>query len=109
MPMVPEDITTALTSFASAGTLDQGKRYLMTESAALIKFQQYRISEAENRQKQAQRDVMEIKQLNEALKARMAGMVSMQDYFRKHLSEMLNMKLPNELMGDEDDKGQRFS
>lgn len=93
MPMVPEDIMTGLSTFASAGTLDQGKRYLLTEAAGLIKFMQYRVQQAEEKQRDAQRDLAEIKQLNEAVRARMSGMTALQEHFKKQLWEMSKVTL----------------
>lgn len=93
MAMNPEDIIKGLAAFAAGGTLDQGKRFLLTESAALLKFQQYRVYEAERKQGDAQHALTEIKALNEALQLRMAGMLAVQDHFRQQLLHMAALRL----------------
>lgn len=106
MPMNADDIMKGLAAFASSGTLDQGKRYLMTEAAGLIKFQQHRVMEAERKQQEALQQMGEVKAINDALKMRMSGMLATQIFFRKQLSEMITMKFPAEGEAFPDDHGQ---
>lgn len=96
MAMNPEDIMHGLTLFASGGQVDQGKRYLLTEAAALVKFQQHRIQQAENKQRDAQKEVTDIAAVNESLKSKMAAMVAVQNYFRQQLREMIALHFVEE-------------
>lgn len=52
--MTPEDIRTGLQSIAANEQLNPRQRDIMTEGAALIKYQQYKVDEADGRRKEAE-------------------------------------------------------
>lgn len=88
MPMITEDIITGLNSLAASDNMNHRQRDIMTEAAGLIKFQQYRVDEAERKQKDAEAIFKQIDVLNDALRTKLAGVIALQTRFRDQLLEM---------------------
>ena len=94
--MIPEDIMTGLQSLAASENMNDRQRTLMTEAAAIIKFQQHRVSEAERLKDEAHHKCKQIFMLNEALNIRTAHAEATTELFRKHLTLLADMQLTAE-------------
>lgn len=88
MPMIPEDIMTGLTTLSASDNMNPRQRDLMTEGAALIKFQQHRVAEADRKQKHAEEELSRKNMEVLAMTGRVAAMEATVGMFRKHLLEL---------------------
>lgn len=91
--MIPEDIMTGLQSLAASENMNPRQRDLMTEGAALIKYQQHQVSEAIKNKKDTDVECLSLRQQNSDLNAQMSSMLSVQGLFRQQLREMADYQL----------------
>ena len=85
MPMIPEDIITALTTLSASENMNDRQRVIMTEAAASIKHQQLLVMYAELEKKKSEARMLEMEISNNELRERVARVVALNDYWRQQL------------------------
>jgi hypothetical protein len=88
MPMIPEDIITALTTISASENMNERQRVVMTEAAALIKHQQLLVMDADEGMKKAEKEVTRIMMFNCELRDQTARALALNDYLREQLGAL---------------------
>lgn len=91
--MAPEDCRKALMLMAGTKGVSPGQRQILTESAALIAFQQKRLAEMQAFCDNAKLNAVDIIHESNSLRGQMENMRMLQEQFRAQLRVMADMPL----------------